>query len=85
MRVKGLTPNKAVHWVCEDGDKQWVDTKVSFSLEEKDGKTALRFAHRDWKEATDFYETCNFHWGLFLQSLRLVCETGKGTPYQDMN
>ncbi|MFY0599630.1 MAG: SRPBCC domain-containing protein [Cyclobacteriaceae bacterium] len=84
MKVLALDSNKSVDWQCVGGDEEWQDTQVSFDLQEIDGKTHLRFIHRDWKEATVYYETCNFHWGLFLQSLRMLCETGKGNPFQDM-
>jgi len=84
MRVTELIPDELVKWHCEDGDKEWIGTNLSFNLSLKDGKTILRFAHRDWTEATEYYENCNFHWGLFLQSLKMLCETGKGTPFQEM-
>lgn len=85
MRVTQLDKNKAVHWTCEEGNKEWVDTKFSFDLAEKDGKTILQFAHKDWREATDFYASCNYHWGYFMHSLKKFCETGKGTPYPDVD
>lgn len=85
MRVTELIPNNSVNWICEVGDQEWIDTKISFNLEAKEGKTILRFAQRDWSEATEFYESCNFHWGYFMQSLKMLCETGKGTPHQDSN
>lgn len=84
LKVIGLNSNKSVEWKCVGGDDEWHDTEISFDLEEKDEKTILRFTHKDWKEATDYFGTCNFHWGLFLQSLRMLCETGKGMPYQSM-
>ena len=85
MKITELIPNKSVHWICEVGEQEWVNTKISFSLESKENKTILRFAQRDWKEATEFYESCNFHWGYFMQSLKMLCETGEGTPHQDKN
>jgi uncharacterized protein YndB with AHSA1/START domain len=85
MRISELVSDKLVSWHCEDGDKEWIGTKLTFSLSSKDGSTILRFAHREWHEATEFYENCNFHWGLFLNSLKMLCETGKGKPFQDMN
>jgi len=83
MRITALTPNQSVHWVCEDGPQEWLNTKLSFELREKEEKTILRFAQRDWKEATEFYESCNYNWGFFMLSLKNLCETGKGTPHQD--
>ncbi len=84
MRVTRLEPNKSVHWTCEEGSPEWVGTNFSFDLSEKDEKTILQFAHKDWREATEFYAICNYHWGYFMHSLKNLCETGKGTPYPEM-
>ncbi len=47
------------------------------------GKTRLRF----WQEyavelADDYYGVYNFNWGYYLESLRLLCVTGTGKPFQ---
>ena len=33
------------------------------------------------QEYTNMYAECNYTWGQFLRSLKLLCETGKGRPY----
>ncbi len=48
-----------------------------------DGRTKLRF----WQEyavelADDYYGVYNFNWGYYLESLRLLCATGTGKPFQ---
>lgn len=43
--------------------------------------TLLIFHHDDWKEYSDMYAECNYTWGQFLRSLKLLCESGKGHPY----
>lgn len=43
--------------------------------------TLLIFHHDNWREDTDMYAECNYTWGQFLRSLKLLCETGKGRPY----
>ena len=58
-----------------------IGTTFSFDLEEKDGNTILRFTHGDWKEETDFFASCNYHWGYYMRSLAYYCEKGKGTPF----
>jgi hypothetical protein len=30
----------------------------------------------------EVYGTYNFNWGYYLQSLKLLCETGMGTPFK---
>ena len=43
--------------------------------------TLLIFHHDNWREYSDMYAECNYTWGQFLRSLKLLCETGKGRPY----
>lgn len=81
MRINELSPNKSVSWICEGGDKEWLGTELTFSIETINGKNTLRFAHKNWREATDFFESCNYHWGYYMHSLKLLCETGQGTPH----
>lgn len=47
--------------------------------------TLLIFHHNDWKEYTPMFAECNYTWGLFLRSLKLFCETGKGTPWPNQH
>ncbi len=80
MKVTMLNPNKKVEWHCINSIEEWIDTNISFDLEEKDGRTILRFAHSDWRAVTDTFAGCNYDWGRFMTSLKLFCETGTGTP-----
>jgi uncharacterized protein YndB with AHSA1/START domain len=43
--------------------------------------TLLMLRHENWKDYTPMYAECNYTWGQFLRSLKLFCETGKGTPW----
>ncbi len=81
MKIVKLVPNKLVEWECIEGDKEWIGTNFVFDLEEKEGDTILRFTHGNWKEETDFFASCNYHWGYYMQSLKQYCETGGGTPF----
>jgi uncharacterized protein YndB with AHSA1/START domain len=81
MRIEVLEPEKRVEWTCLDGDPEWVDTTLVFDLEGHDGSTVLRFTHGSWREMTDFFATCNYHWGFYMRSLKAYCETGKGQPF----
>ena len=81
MRIEVLDPEKRVEWTCLDGDSEWVDTTFVFDLEGREGSTVLRFTHGGWREMTDFYATCNYHWGFYMRSLKAYCETGKGQPF----
>jgi len=81
MVVTELTENQQIKWRCQVGDPEWIDTTFSFDLEKKDADTILRFSHGNWREATDFYASCNYHWGYYLGSLKKYCEEGKGYPF----
>ncbi|RKY94615.1 MAG: SRPBCC domain-containing protein [Ignavibacteriae bacterium] len=85
MKIVELVQNKKVEWECIKGDKEWIGTNFVFSLDEKDGDIILRFTHRNWKEETDFFASCNYNWGYYLQSLKLYCETGRGTPFPSIS
>jgi uncharacterized protein YndB with AHSA1/START domain len=80
MKVTILNPNKKVEWQCISSIDEWIDTTISFELEEKDGRTLLRFKHSGWREVTDTFAGCNYDWGRFMTSLKSFCETGTGTP-----
>jgi len=58
-------------------------TKFVFDLEPFEGATRLRFTHGGWREATDFFASCNFRWGFYMQSLKEYCEDGRGTSFQE--
>ncbi len=81
MKVTYLEPNKKIGWECLGGDKEWVGTTIIFDIEKKGVDTILRFTHGNWKEETDFFASCNYHWGYYMSSLAKYCETGKGTPF----
>jgi len=81
MRVVSLETNRRVEWICLDGDPEWVDTTFIFDLESREGSTVVRFTHGDWRDSTDFFATCNYHWGFYMRSLKTFCETGTGEPF----
>ena len=80
MKVIILNPNKKVEWKCINSIEEWIDTNISFDLEEKNGHTLLRFTQSGWRAVTDTFAGCNYDWGRFMTSLKLFCETGTGTP-----
>lgn len=68
-------------WLVEQGDEQWVGTRIRFVLENEENMVTVRFSHEEWREETDFYAGCNFQWAHYLLSLKNYCEVGKGKPY----
>jgi len=81
MKILDLVEDKLVHWECFEGDEKWIGTKLKFELDQHGDNTAVRFSHYNWKKESDFYASCNYHWGYYLRSIKLYCETGKGTPF----
>lgn len=81
MKISDLQPHSRVEWLCEKGDREWIGTKLVFEIEEKGSDCILRFLHKKWREETDFFASCNYRWGYYLRSLKLYCESGKGTPF----
>lgn len=82
MHITEFIPNHSITWHCEGMDEEWKDTVITFRLEENEGKTVLHFVHGNWKKETDHVASCNYHWGYYMHSLKLLCETGAGTPFK---
>ncbi|MBO9153360.1 SRPBCC domain-containing protein [Chitinophaga sp. GCM10012297] len=80
MKVAELSDNKRTEWECIQSIEEWMGTRISFDLEERNGNTLLRFTHGGWKAATDMFAVCNYDWARFISSLKTFCETGTGEP-----
>jgi uncharacterized protein YndB with AHSA1/START domain len=82
MKIVDLQLNKKVEWECIEGDKEWIGTRLTFEIGDQGNHSVLRFTHDDWREETDFFASCNYHWGYYMRSIKLYCETGQGTPFK---
>ncbi len=82
MTVVDLEPHSRVAWHVDEAHPEWVGTVITFDLERDGDVTRLRFGHRDWRETTDFFASCNFQWGRYMESLKRYCETGAGAPWR---
>ena len=83
MKVTALDSNRRVEWKCAGGHANWQDNTFSFGLREVNAETDLMFAQVYAQELSDeVYGTYNFNWGFYLGSLKRLCETGTGTPFQ---
>lgn len=81
MKVVELSTGKRVKWQCVNGAKEWIGTELTFDLRPENGATVVLFAQRGWKEQVEFMHYCSTKWGIYLLSLKSLCETGKGMPY----
>jgi uncharacterized protein YndB with AHSA1/START domain len=84
MLVTACEAPHRLGWRCTDGHPNWQDNDFVFELVPlDDGRTRLRFWQNYATELSDDdYGTYNFNWGYYLESLRRLCTTGVGTPYQ---
>lgn len=92
-RVKWVCITGAKEWIgtnisfeLEPGDKQFLmkshpELADQIHQQDSDKGTLLIFHHDDWREYTSMFAECNYTWGRFLGSLKLLCETGKGLPW----
>ena len=82
MQVTRLDQDARVDWKCIGGHDNWADNAFSFRLVEVDGETDLHFVQDYAQELNDeVYGTYNYNWGFYLLSLKKLCETGTGTPF----
>ena len=80
-----------ISFELQSGDKEMLsnahpEAKDQIQQQRKgDTITLLIFHHDDWKEYTPMFAECNYTWGQFLRSLKLLCETGKGRPWPNQH
>jgi uncharacterized protein YndB with AHSA1/START domain len=81
MKVTELIANEKVVWECVANNDGWLGHTFVFSLDENEGKTRIRFSQNGWPEQGDFYASCCFSWGRYMESLRQYCQSGRGEAY----
>ena len=62
-------------WQCLDGPPEWIGTDITFSFAREGAETVVRFAHRNWREASDAFAQCTTKWGRVLMALKSRVET----------
>lgn len=82
MRIDQLVKDKQVAWSCVHGDKEWVNTKLTFDLKQDGEFVVVDFRHSHWNEQTEMFGRCSFHWALYMKSLKDLVETGTGQPHK---
>lgn len=83
MKQVTLTEPSLVEWRCIDGHDNWRDNTFTFALRTANGETSLQFVQEYAQElGDDTYGTYNFNWAYYLNSLKSLCETGSGTPFE---
>jgi len=88
MKIVEMTPGKKVVWLVLDNhfnftqdQSEWLNTKVIFEINEKDGKTELHFTHQGLVPEHECYNICRDAWTNYItKSLHDLVTTGKGQP-----
>jgi uncharacterized protein YndB with AHSA1/START domain len=81
MKVTEIKPGESISWECTASPYGWLGHTFHFQLDENEGKTRVRFSHEGWEQPDDFYAICSFAWGRYMESLRQLCQTGKGEAF----
>ncbi len=84
MEITSIDEGRSLEWRCIGGHEKWADNTFPFELVAlDDGRTKLRFSqHYAVELSDDDYGVYNFNWGYYLESLRRLCTTGTGAPFQ---
>ena len=80
MKVVELVPASYVLWEVVDGPEEWLGTRISWELAQKDDWTIVLFKHAGWSEPVEFMHHCSTKWASYLLSLKALLETGVGAP-----
>ena len=83
MEITALDSPAVVAWTCVGGHEPWANNTFRFAIEKRVGDAMLMFSQDYAQELDDeTYGNYNFNWGYYLNSLKLFCESGAGTPFQ---
>ena len=83
MRVDERSAPSAIAWTCVGGADDWVGAAIRFDVREHEGGSRVVFRQGYGVEIDEeSYGVYNFNWGYYLESLRLLCETRTGKPFQ---
>lgn len=80
-KVIDCEANKYIEWKLTVADEDWMDTKLAFTIIERENKCLLRFEHRAWKDTNDHFRRTSYCWGQYLRCLKEYIEESKVVSY----
>ncbi len=80
--VSRCTPEREFELHITNAQRDWLNTRVGFLLEEKDGLTHLQFHHTGWPELNEHFRVSSFCWAMYLRLLKRFVEFGEVVPYE---
>lgn len=81
--VAHCTPDSELEFVMTDADEDWLGTRLSFSLNEQNGVTQVRFSHTGWPQTNEHFRVSSYCWAAYLRLLRRYVEQGEIVSYED--
>lgn len=90
MKVSELIAERRIVWDCLESyidvpelskKTEWVGTKIVWEILPGQETTIVNLTHIGLSEQIECYHICVQGWDSFVESLRKLIVTGKGTPY----
>lgn len=83
MAVEERGEARSLRWQCREGADDWTDSSIRFELQRRDRGTLILFEHEFARAVErEAFGRYNFNWAYYLQSLKALCETGQGFPFE---
>lgn len=88
QKIIEFVPDKKVVWLVTksklnfiEDKEEWKDTKISFEVSGKAGKTEIHFTHIGLVPEAECFKSCSKGWDYYIKgSLFKLLTEGKGTP-----
>ena len=80
MRIRAMTPAKAVKMACSGGQAEWKGTTLEWKIAKQGKGCVLTFVHAGWRRLSPYAIGCNSMWGHLMFGLKRFVETGRPAP-----
>jgi hypothetical protein len=74
--------NKEFELQLTHADEDWMNTKVVFLLNEKDGASDVQFYHTGWPKSNEHFKISSVCWAMYLRILKRYLEFGEEVAYE---